>query len=118
MILNLLAYGGMLDDAFMTGLITENEYKLLTNIVVNYGIYEKDVSRAMEDGFIDEDESKHLRSLRKAIYQNALRTSLKKKVITGEEKEILDILKDSVGLDDETLKKIEDCVKKELRVQG
>lgn len=115
MILNLLAYEDMLDEALLGGVITEEEYQLLSNISINYGNYEKDICSAMEDGFIDEPESEHLRILRKAIYENALRTSLKNGLITGEEEKILDILRNSVGLDDNTLDGIEKNVKKEVK---
>lgn len=118
MIKNLLAYDAMLDEAFLTGVITEHEYKLLSNISINYGIYEKDVYAAMENGFIKEDEAEHLRILRKTIYENALRTSLKKGTITEEEDRILKILKGSVGLDDATLGDIESNIKKEVRYKS
>lgn len=115
MIRELLAYGDMLDNAFLTGILTEGEFLLLDNITANYKIYERSLKEAVERGMITDDDERELRDIRRRIYQNALRTALKSPLSESEEK-ILDSLKKALGLDEETLDQIEMDVKKELKV--
>lgn len=116
MIKNLVRYGDMLDDAFLNGLIIEEEYQLLNNISINYGIYERNLYDAVSVGIVSDKQAKKLRGIRKHIYENALRTSLKKGTITEEEKKILTVLKESVGLSDGTLELIEKRIKMETHL--
>ncbi|MEE8167869.1 MAG: hypothetical protein V3T58_03225 [Candidatus Hydrothermarchaeales archaeon] len=114
MIRDLLAYGDMLESAFLTGLITEGEFLLIDNITANYKVYERRLKEAVELGIITDDDERQLRGVRKNIYQNALRTALKNPLNESEEN-ILELLKKALGLDEETLSQIEATVKSELK---
>ncbi|MEE8358609.1 MAG: hypothetical protein V3R82_04285 [Candidatus Hydrothermarchaeales archaeon] len=105
---NLLSYQEMLERALEGGYISEDEHALLDSISENYGIYEKSLKKAIEDGIIsDIEEEENMRNLRKKIYEDALKIALADGIITDDEKGILDNLKTTVGLDDYTLELIE-----------
>jgi DNA-binding transcriptional ArsR family regulator len=113
MIRNLLPRGESLDNAYLLGLITDEEYLLLDIINANYSTYEHHLKKALEKGILTDEDEKNLRDIRKRIYANALRAALKDKEPTNEEKIIIEKLKSCLGLDRETFLKIEKDLKEE-----
>lgn len=98
----------MLDVALKDEKISEDEHSLLESISKKYGIYEECFFQSMKDGIISDEETKLLKEIRKDIYKSALETALRDNRITDKELEILNILRDSVGLPDEVLCRIEE----------
>lgn len=108
----------MLNNAFLTGLISEGEYLLLDNITVNYRIYKHSVDEILgEKGLITDEDEHRLREIRMRIYANALRTAYKDGNANDNAKYIIDTLKEALGLTRQTLEDIETEVKRELRVE-
>lgn len=107
MIENLLGYRDMINKALEDGHISEDEHSLLKLVSENYGIYDKALGDALEDGIIDAKEERKLRDIRKKIYEEALITALSDGIITEEERKILKILKKSSDLSDAVLDRIE-----------
>lgn len=115
---SLLPDGDMLNNAFLTGLISEGEYLLLDNITVNYRIYKHSVDEILgEKGLITDEDEHRLREIRMRIYANALRTAHKDGNANDNAKYIIDTLKEALGLTRQTLEDIETEVKRELRVE-
>ncbi|MFQ5888338.1 MAG: hypothetical protein ACE5HY_06540 [Candidatus Hydrothermarchaeales archaeon] len=66
----------------------------------------------MDDGLIDDEEEEELRNLRKAMWEDALEVACKGGSISDDAQAILDVLKESVGLDEYTLEVIQSKVEK------
>lgn len=108
----------MLDNAFLTGLITEGEYLLLENITVNYHIYKRSLDDILEEkGMITDEDERKLREIRTRIYANALRTVYKEGNADDSVKSVIDTLKEALGLDPQILADTEAKVKKELKLE-
>ncbi|MFQ6137126.1 MAG: hypothetical protein ACE5PM_08105 [Candidatus Hydrothermarchaeales archaeon] len=116
MIKDLLAYDGMLKKAAEDGYISDEERAILKSISKNYKRYLKTLKGALKDGLIDDREEEELRKIRRDIWKNALEIACEDGVISDDEKALLDILREAVGLDDFTLEAIEAMIKGKYRV--
>ncbi|MFQ5976035.1 MAG: hypothetical protein ACE5J5_06960, partial [Candidatus Hydrothermarchaeales archaeon] len=84
---------------------------LLESVSKNYKSYRKLLEKALEDGLIADEEEAELRNIRKAMWEDALEIACKGGSISEDAQAILSVVKKSVGLDDYTIKVIEEKIK-------
>lgn len=79
----------LLKIAHNDGLLTMDEFTLISNVNVGLSDYEKHLEKAMEDGVIDNVEKVILRELKMKIYEKANVLVNADGIITDDEKALL-----------------------------
>lgn len=114
MVMELLNYENMLEQALKDGKITEDEYNILYKVREKYGAYFDALKEAAEDGMITDEEGDRLREIRREMYETAWKEALKDERVTEDESALLDYVMETLGLYEEATKSIASKLKTEM----